>query len=238
METGNQYSFLTSTRRICAALACALLPLASGAGAAAGAAAGDLIEQTSVPDPVADDSRMTPLPDRKPVKLGDIDTENFEFGLSGGLLSVEDFQTNPLSVASLSYHITEDFFAHARFGTTDLGETSFETLSGGAQLLADEDRTLSFYDLSLGINVLPGESFLWNRWAMNSSLFLIGGVGATQFAGNDHMTISAGLGYRVILKDFLTINLQVRDHMFETDITGTAKKTHNVEFSAGLSVFF
>lgn len=190
-------------------------------------------------DPVADDS--TPIyaePARKVVKIADIDTENFEIGVAAGLLSVEDFETNPVTIATLSYHVTEDFFAQARFGQSDVGESSFETLSGGAQLLADDDRSLSFYDLSLGVNLLPGEAFLWNRWAMNSSLFLIGGVGSTQFAGSDRLTVNAGVGYRVILKDFVTLNVSLRDHMFDSEVTGKDKQTHNFEFSAGISVFF
>lgn len=230
METWHRHNVL---KHLAAAAAAAALTFSVNP-----ATADDLIDEASVPDPVAAAGTVTPLPDRDPIKIGEIDTENFEFGIAGGMLSVEDFETNPLTVAALSYHITEDFFAQARFGTTDLGETSFEKLSGSAQLLADEDRSLSFYDLSLGVNLLPGEAFIWDRWSMNSSLFLLAGVGATQFAGNDHMTVTAGLGYRVVMKDFLTLNLQVRDHMFETDITGTAKKTHNVEFTAGISVFF
>lgn len=197
-------------------------------------------EEIDFVDPLEDgeDISLIQEPERRKVKISDIDTENFEFGISGGLLSVEDFETNALVVGALKYHVTEDFFVEARFGQSHVGETSFEKLSGGANLLTDEDRDLAFYDLSLGINLFPGEAFILNKWAVNSGFYLIGGVGATQFAGNDEFTINGGVGYRVIANDFLSLNFHVRDHVFETEITGTEKTTHNFEVSAGISVFF
>ncbi len=181
---------------------------------------------------------LIPEVDRREVKIADIDTENFEIGIAGGLLSVEDFETNPLVVGSLTYHVTEDFFVEARAGQTEVGETSFDKLSGGASLLPSDDRNLQFYDLSLGINLFPGEAFILNRWAVNSGFYLVGGVGSTKFAGNDEFTVSGGVGYRVLVNDFLSLNFHVRDHVFETEITGDKKTTHNFELSAGLSIFF
>ncbi len=154
METGDWRIFLTRDRRLPRLEPVWVTGLLGAIFAFAAVAAPE------PEDPVADDS--TPIyaePGRKVVKIADIDTENFEIGVAAGLLSVEDFETNPVTIATLSYHVTEDFFAQARFGQSDVGESSFETLSGGAQLLADDDRSLSFYDLSLGVNLLPGEAF-------------------------------------------------------------------------------
>lgn len=185
-----------------------------------------------------EDLGLSPTIERREVKIAGIDTENFEIGISGGLLSVEDFESNPVTIAHLTYHITEDFFAQARFGQSNLGESSFDRLSGGASLLGTEDDQVSFYDLSLAVNLFPGEAFIWNRWAVNSSFYLIGGVGSTEFAASDRFTVNAGVGYRLIANDFLSLNFQVRDHIFDTEITGAEKSTHNIEVTAGLSVFF
>ena len=176
--------------------------------------------------------------DRREITIGNIDTEDFEFGIAAGLLSVEDFETNSLVVASLTYHVTEDFFVEARAGKTEVGDTSFDKLSGGASLLSAEQRDLEFYGLSLGVNVFPGEAFIFNRWAVNSGFYLVGGVGSTKFAGNEEFTVNGGVGYRMLANDFLSLNFHVRDHVFETEITGERKTTHNFEVSAGISFFF
>ena len=184
------------------------------------------------------DIDLVPEVDRRSVKISDIDTENFEIGIAAGLMSVEDFETNALVVACLTYHMTEDFFVEARYGATEVGETSFDKLSGGATLLPSDERDLRFYDLSLGINLFPGEAFIFDRWAVNSGFYLIGGVGGTDFAGNQEFTANAGVGYRIIATDFLALNFLMRDHIFETEITGENKTTHNFEVSAGFSFFF
>lgn len=186
----------------------------------------------------SDDGGLIPPLERRVVKLSGIDTENFQIGLSGGLLAIEDFETGSLVVASATYHVTEDFFVEGRYGTSTAGESSFERLSGAASLLTDDDRELAFYSLSLGVNLFPGEAFVLDRWAVSSSFFLIGGVGATDFAGNQAFTVNGGAGYRLVANDFLSFDFMVRDHLFDTEITGDTKTTHNLEVSFGLSVFF
>jgi hypothetical protein len=46
---------------------------------------------------------LIPEVERREIKISDIDTENFEIGIAAGLMSVEDFETNPLVVGSFTY---------------------------------------------------------------------------------------------------------------------------------------
>ena len=48
-------------------------------------------------------------------------------------------------------------FAEATLGSAKAGKTSYEDLSGSAQLLTDSERQYTYYDLALGWNALPGE---------------------------------------------------------------------------------
>jgi outer membrane beta-barrel protein len=176
--------------------------------------------------------------ERHPVKIDRIDKENFEVGINAGLMSVEDFGTNMATNVRAAYHVTEAFFIEAQYGRTKLGETSFERLSGGAQLLTDDQRKMRYYNVSVGYNLFPGESFIGRRWAFKGGLYLIGGVGSTDFAGDERFTINAGLGYRLIATDWLAFHLTVRDHMFDSDLLGNKTTYHNVELTGGLAVFF
>ena len=60
----------------------------------------------------------------------------------------------------MAYHVTEDFFVEGLYGQTTMGQTSFELLSGGAPLLTDEERDLTYYSVGLGWNIFPGEAFI------------------------------------------------------------------------------
>jgi outer membrane beta-barrel protein len=106
------------------------------------------------------------------------------------------------------------------------------------QLLTDDQREFTYYNLSLGYNVLPGEVFLGGSHAFNSQFYLIGGVGSTRFAGNDEYTVNFGAGYRLLFTDWLSLHLDVRDHMFDSDLLGQEKTTHNIEIHSGLTIFF
>jgi outer membrane beta-barrel protein len=92
--------------------------------------------------------------------------------------------------------------------------------------------------LSLGFNLLPGEAFIGRNWALNSSLYAIAGVGNTEFAGDDFFTVSFGAGYRMLPIDWLALHFDVRDRMFDTDLLGDEKTTHNIEFTLGMTFFF
>jgi len=177
-------------------------------------------------------------PERREIEIEQIDSENFEVGAFGGVMSIEDFGSDVVYGMRAAYHITEDFFVEATYGMTELGETSFERLSGDVQILNDDEREFSFYDVSFGYNIFPGEAFVGSRWAFRGGLFLIAGAGSSDFAGNDEFTLNVGAGYRVAATDWLALRIDVRDHMFETDLLGSEELTHNLEFSGGLTIFF
>jgi outer membrane beta-barrel protein len=172
------------------------------------------------------------------VEAPDIDTENFETGLVIGTISIEDFGSSMMYGARLAYHFTEDVFAEATFGTSKAGKTSYEDLSGAAELLTDSERQYTYYDLAFGWNALPGELFLGGRRAMPSAIYLTLGAGDTQFAGDDHFTLALGIGARVLATDWLAVHLDVRDHMFESDLLGKNKMTQNLQVGLGFTAFF
>jgi outer membrane beta-barrel protein len=181
---------------------------------------------------------IEPEVERRVVKIPRIDTENVEVGAFFGALSIEDFGTNPVYGVSAAYHITEDFFFRGQYGRSTAGRTSFETLGGNVQLLTDDERRFTYYSLSLGYNFLPGEVFLGRGLAMNSSFYLIGGIGGTEFADDEEFTVSFGAGYRVLPTDWLAVHIAVEDRVFESDLLGSSKLVNNLEAYVGATVFF
>ncbi|MET0066040.1 MAG: outer membrane beta-barrel domain-containing protein [Candidatus Thiodiazotropha sp.] len=175
---------------------------------------------------------------RREISEAKFDTEDFEIGAFVGLMNIEDFGTSALYGARVAYHGTESLFLEAALGSTEANETSYEALSGDVQLLTDSERRLTYYNLSVGYNLLPGEVFLGGKAAYNSQFYLIAGIGSTRFAGDDAFTYNVGAGYRLLINDWLTLHLNARDHLFESDLLGETKTTHNFEMSGSLTFFF
>lgn len=184
------------------------------------------------------DRIVEPDLERREIRENKIDSENFEAGIWAGYMNVEDFGSNPVYGLRLAFHITEDLFVEANYGMTDTRETSFEKLSGSVQLLTDDERELSFYNVAVGWNVLPGEVFVGSKWAFNSALYLVAGVGNTEFAGDTRFTWHVGAGYRLFLTDWLSVNVDVRNHVFDIDLFGVEETTNNFESHLGINLFF
>ncbi|MDH3334520.1 MAG: outer membrane beta-barrel domain-containing protein [Gammaproteobacteria bacterium] len=181
---------------------------------------------------------IDPEVDRREIKEPKIDREDFEVGAYAGIMSIEDFGSNVSYGLRIAYHITEGFFMEATVGQSDGGLTSFEVLSGGARLITDSERTLTYYNLNVGYNILPGEVFLGEGRAYNTNLYLIAGLGSTTFAGDDRFTVNFGAGYRFLLNDSVALHLDFRDHLFDIDLLGEEKTAHNLESHLGVTVFF
>jgi len=196
-----------------------------------------LVAQEDTSSQQANEPVVDPNIVRREVDESLIDVDDFEIGVFGGVMNIEDFGTNALQGASLSYHINENFFTKASYGQATAGQTSFERLSGGAQLLTPEQRELSYYDVSIGYN-LNGETFITRNTVFNSSTYLMVGVGSTQFAGDNRFTVNVGAGYRMILSDYFIVHLDMSDHIFENDLLGNEDSSHNLSFTAGISLFF
>ena len=167
-----------------------------------------------------------------------IDSENFEVSVFVGMLAIVDFGTNSVKGFKLNYHVNEAIFAQTVVGESQAGRTSFEVLSGGAPLLTEQERQFEFYQVNLGYNLLPGEAFISQDSTINTAFYLIAGLGNTNFAGDERFTYNYGFGYRALFWDAFSVNADMRDHVFDMNIFGEEKETHNLEYSLALGWYF
>ena len=195
-------------------------------------------EEKAAPLNLESEQLIQPEIIRRDVELDKIDTEDFEATLFAGVLSVEDFGANTVAGVRLAYHINEDVFIEAALAQSKAGQTSYERLSGGTPLLTSDQRDITYYNVSLGYNILPGESFLTRDTSFNSAIYIIAGMGNTTFAGSDKLTINIGGGFRLLATDWLALHIDVRDHIFNIDILAEDKTANNLEVTFGISAFF
>ncbi len=205
--------------------------------AAAVMAAGLSVAHAQAPDPrQREDAVIEPPLERPEVVIPRIDTENFEFNVFAGVLSVQSFGTEPVYGARAAFHLTEYFFLEASYGQSSLRDRSYRRL--GIPLFESEKERLTYYNATLVFNALPGEVFLGRGRAYTSALYLALGAGNTRVADEDHFTYLVGLGARVLPTDWLSLRVDLRNHIFETDLLGERERTHNLELTAGLGIFF
>ncbi len=173
---------------------------------------------------------------RREVKIPKIHARNFEFGAYTGVLSVQDLQSNLTYGARAAYHVTEDFFLEAEYGRSSVSDQIRREI--GQPFFSQEVIDLSNYGINLGYNVLPGEVFFGSRHAMTSTFYLLAGAGNTNFNNEDFLTYNVGFGLKVLPIDRLSIRLEARDRMWNSDLLGTKEFTNNLETTLGLAYYF
>jgi outer membrane beta-barrel protein len=188
-------------------------------------------------DAPATDQVVLPQVDRRDVRVPRFPSNDFEIGAFAGSYSTQNFGSSPVVGLRLGYHVSEDFFVEGVFAQTKVSDANYrQVLPGG--IFPGETEKLSYYNLSVGYNVLPGEVFIGSKNAKPMAFFLIGGVGSTSFHQQRQSTFNLGAGLRVYLSDRIALQLDVRDHMFSLDLLGKRQSTQNPELTAGVTTSF
>ena len=193
--------------------------------------------QAQVPN-TSNEQVVDPKVDRRDVRVPKFPSKDFEVGVLGGVYGTQSFGTSGVVGLRLGYHITEDFFVESAFARTKVSDKTFEEIFPGQGPLADTDKKLTYYNLSAGYNVLPGEVFIGSKYAKASSIYVIGGVGSTKFANQKRQTMNFGFGFRVLLTDRFAVRVDMRDHVFSYDLLGVRQNSQNLELTTGLSYYF
>jgi len=187
--------------------------------------------------PPKNDQVVVPEVDRRDISVPKFPSNDFEIGAFVGTYATQNFGTSAVGGLRLGYHITEDFFVEGVYAQTKVSDASFrQVLPGG--VFPDEKEKLSYYNISMGYNVLPGEVFIGSKRAKPSQLYLIGGVGSTKFDQQRRPTYNVGFGFRVYLIDSLALQVDMRDHIFSLDLLGKRQSTQNLELTGGLTFNF
>ncbi|MFG6489234.1 outer membrane beta-barrel domain-containing protein [Roseateles sp. BYS78W] len=218
------------TPRSLQALLAAALAMAPFVAKAADAAA--------KPEPkAASEQVIVPEVDRRDVKVPRIPSNDFTVGLFAGTYATQNFGSSAVGGIRLGYHITEDFFVEGNLAQTKVSDEMFRQILPGG-IFVSEKQKLTYYNILGGWNVLPGEVFFGRNNAKASALYLVLGVGSTKFVDQKHQTISYGLGTRVFLADWASVQVDLRDHRFSLDLLGKRQSSNNLEFTLGTTFFF
>jgi outer membrane beta-barrel protein len=193
--------------------------------------------QAADPPPPPTDQVVVPQVDRRGIHVPKFPNSDFEVGLFGGSDSTQNFGSSGVGGIRLGYHITEDFFVEGVYAATKVSDQNFRQILPGG-VFPKEKETLSYYNLSIGYNILPGEIFIGGAHAFASQFYVIAGVGSTKLDVQRRPTFNFGAGYRLFLTDHAAVQIDVRDHVFTLDLLGTRQSTQNPELTLGLTAFF
>jgi outer membrane beta-barrel protein len=189
----------------------------------------------------ANEQVIVPQVDRRELKIPKFPSNDFEINLFAGSYATQNFGTSAVTGVKLGYHITEDVFVQGAYARTKISDENYRLVFPSG-IFPTPKRRLSYYNVSAGYNVLPGEIFIGRNIAKASAFYVIGGIGSTSFNistfDQKAQTVNAGFGFRVLFTDRMALQLDVRDHIFTIDLLGKRDSTQNLELTGGFSYFF
>jgi len=201
-------------------------------------ASGSAMAQQQPNTPRADSNQaVVPEVERREVKLPKFPSNDIALGLFAGTYATQNFGASPVVGLRLGYHITEDWFVEGTLAQSKVSDAAFRQILPGG-ILPHPKENLRYYDFSAGYNLLPGEVFPTAKRAKATAIYLIAGVGSTQFNAQRSQTVSFGLGGRLMLLDRAALQFDMRDHLFALDLLGKRQNTHNLELTGGFTWYF
>jgi outer membrane beta-barrel protein len=180
---------------------------------------------------------VVPQVDRRDIRLPKFPSKDIAIGLFGGTYGAENFGSSGVGGLRLGYHITEDIFVDGVYGRSKVSDEVFRQILPGG-IFTEPTQTLTYYNVSVGYNILPGEIFIGRNTAKASQFYVIGGVGSTRFLEQRRQTFNVGFGMRVLFWDRLGLQVDMRDHIFSLDILGRRQNTQNLELTLGATYYF
>lgn len=202
------------------------------------AAAAPVFAQTQPQPQPGNEQVIQPEVERRELRLPKFPSKDFEIGLYAGTYSTENFGASAVGGLRLGYHITEDFFVQGVYGATKVSDEAFRQIFPGGGVFPQEKEKLTYYNLSAGYNVLPGEVFIGRNRAFASQVYVMAGVGSTKFLEQKKQTVNVGFGLRVLFLDRMSLQVDLRDHVYSLDLLGKRTSTQNLELTTGLSYYF
>lgn len=174
---------------------------------------------------------------RRDIEPPKFPSNDFDVGAYFGTYSTQNFGASSVVGLRLGYNITEDFFVQSVIAKTNVSDKNYRQILPGG-IFPNETERLSYYNLSAGYNILPGEVFVGSKYAMPFHLYLIAGVGSTTLDEQKHATFNFGTGMRLFFTDNWSMQIDARDHVFSMDLLGERERTQNLELTVGLTASF
>ncbi len=157
-----------------------------------------------------------------------------EINVLGGLYMNELMGAAPLAGLAYTFHATEDFGVELGFAYTYLSSTLAEQVEGytGYELLEDEHAFM--YQFALVWHPIHGKLMLLQAAIPHFDIYLSAGLGLTDSRTSEGLTYHVGLGIKLFTTSWLSLRLDIRDHIQVQNLLGSQRVTNSLGLALGV----
>lgn len=139
---------------------------------------------------------------------------------------------------TLNYHLTEVMSIGVNGGYSLGTETDlFDRVIEDYELFPQVSKVKWYATLNFAYAFIYGKFALFNTWIIPWDTYALLGAGFTQTELDGHLTISAGIGQRYFMNRWFTLNIELRDNVYNENYPAGSEIVNNLLFTAGVSFF-
>ncbi len=139
---------------------------------------------------------------------------------------------------SLNYHLTEVMSVGVNGGYSLGTETDlFDRVIEDYELFPQISKVKWYATLNFQYAFIYGKFALFNTWIIPWDTYALLGAGFTQTELDGHLTIAAGIGQRYFMNRWFTLNVELRDQVYNENYPAGSEIVNNLMFTAGVSFF-
>jgi outer membrane beta-barrel protein len=143
-----------------------------------------------------------------------------------------------LAGGNLNYHLTEVMAVGVNGGYSLGSETDlFDSVIEDYELFPQVSKVQWWAILNFQYVPIYGKFALFNTWIIPWDTYVVLGAGWTKTELDGHPTLSVGVGQRYFMNRWFTLDLELRDNIYNEDYPGDSQLVNNIVFTAGVSFF-
>lgn len=139
---------------------------------------------------------------------------------------------------ALNYHLNE-VMSIGLSGTYSLGSETdvFDRVIEDYELFPEVSKVRWSASLDFQYAFMYGKFALFNTWIIPWDTYGVLGAGVTQTELAVHPSLSMGIGQRYFMNRWFTLNLELKDNVYNEDYPGGSSIVNNMMFTTGVSFF-
>lgn len=139
---------------------------------------------------------------------------------------------------TLNFHLTETMGVGIN-AAYSLGNESdlFDELVQDYEVYPQVSTVLWYANLQFQYAPIYGKFALFNSWIIPWDIYALIGAGYTETELDGHLMLSVGVGQRFFMNRWFTVNIELRDNIFNEDYPSESVLVNNLLFTAGVSFF-
>jgi outer membrane beta-barrel protein len=157
-----------------------------------------------------------------------------EIDLFGGVYASDVMGAAPIGGVSYSFHVTEDFALEASFAYTYFDSAISRPVEQSTGYTVLESHDARIYSGNLVWHPIHGKFMLFRSAIPHFDIYFTAGLGVTDSRTTKGLTYNFGAGLKIYTTNWLSLRLDIRDHIVVQEILSSDAITNNLAVTLGV----